>query len=89
MSMPFSLCRADFLLSFHRTTCRQLITHVVNLLNRRFTAGVVIRFIKVKAHCGELLNDAAPAKRRQETAQWRMHCIWIQMLFNFTSETDL
>jgi hypothetical protein len=51
-------------------------THV-NLLNLLLTAGVATRFIKVKAHCGEPLNGWITAR----------HCIWIQMLFNFTSET--
>jgi ribonuclease HI len=61
MTNLFSLRRADFPLSLHRNPCRQLITYVVMLLNRRHAAGVVTRFVKVKAHCGEPLNEAADA----------------------------
>ena len=61
MTSLFSLRRVDFPLSLHRNPCRQLITHVVRLLNRRHTAGLVTRFVKVKAHCGEPLNEAADA----------------------------
>jgi ribonuclease HI len=61
MTTLFSLRRVDFPLSLHSNPCRQLITQVVTLLNRRHTAGVVTRFIKVKAHCGEPLNEAADA----------------------------
>jgi hypothetical protein len=35
--------------------------HIVRLLNRRHAAGVLTRLIKVKAHCGEPLNEAADA----------------------------
>ena len=61
MATLFSLRRADFPLSLHRNACRQLITHVVQLLNRRHAAGVVTRLVKVKSHCGEPLNEAADA----------------------------
>lgn len=61
MTTLFSLRRADFPLSLHQNACRQLLTHVVNLLNQRHAAGVTTRFIKVKAHCGEPLNEAADA----------------------------
>ena len=61
MTSLFSLRRVDFPLSLHRNPCRQLITHVVTLLNQRHTAGLVTRFVKVKAHCGEPLNEAADA----------------------------
>jgi hypothetical protein len=59
----FSLRGADFLLSLHRNPCRQLtgITHAVMLLNRWHAADVVTRFVKVKAHCGEPLSEAADA----------------------------
>ena len=61
MTTLFSLRRADFPLSLHRNACRLLITHVVKLLNDRQAAGVVTRFIKVKSHRGEPLNEAADA----------------------------
>ncbi len=61
MTTLFSLRRADFPLSLHRNSCRLLITHVVKLLNERQAAGVVTRFIKVKSHQGEPLNEAADA----------------------------
>jgi ribonuclease HI len=53
----FSLRRADFPLSLHR----QLYTHIVQLLNQRHAAGVIMRLVKVKAHCGEPLNETADA----------------------------
>ena len=40
---------------------RQLLTHVVSLINRRAAAGVIMRFVKVKAHRAEPLNEAADA----------------------------
>ena len=61
MTTLFSLRRADFPLSLHHNACRQLLTHVVQLLNQRHAAGVVTRFVKVKSHCGEPLNEAADA----------------------------
>ncbi len=33
----------------------------MKLLNQRHAAGVAIKLIKVKSHCGELLNEAADA----------------------------
>ncbi len=45
MTTLFSLRRADFPLSLHQNACRQLLTHVVNLLNQRHAAGVTTRFI--------------------------------------------
>ena len=61
MTTLFSLRRADFPLSLHGNACKQLLTHVVTLLNRRHAAGVVTRLVKVKSHCGEPLNEAADA----------------------------
>jgi len=61
MTTLFSLRRADFPLSLHLNACRQLITHVVRLLNRQYAAGVVTRLVKVKSHFGEPLNEAADA----------------------------
>jgi ribonuclease HI len=53
--------RADFPLNLYRNPARQLITHVVKLLNARHATGVTTRLVKVKAHCGEPLNEAADA----------------------------
>ena len=53
--------RADFPLNLYRNSARQLITHVVKLLNARHAIGVTTRLVKVKAHCGEPLNEAADA----------------------------
>ncbi len=61
MTTLFSLCRADFPLLLHTVHTRLLITHVVKLLNERQAAGVVTRFVKVKSHWGDLLNEAADA----------------------------
>ena len=61
MTALFSLRRADFPFLIHRSACRQLLTHVVSFLNQRCAAGSVIRFVKVKSHCGEPLNEAEDA----------------------------
>ena len=58
---PFHLRRADFPITLYRNPTRQLYIHIVRLLNRRHAAGVLTRLIKVKAHCGEPLNEAADA----------------------------
>ncbi len=57
----FHLRRADFPITLYRNPTRQLYIHIVRLLNRRHAAGVLTRLIKVKAHCGEPLNEAADA----------------------------
>jgi hypothetical protein len=51
----------DFPLSLYRHSVRHLLLHVVKLLNRRAAAGHITRFIKVQAHRGEPLNEAADA----------------------------
>ena len=61
MTTLFDLQRADFPLSLHRNACRQLFTHVVQLLNQRYDASIVTRFVKIKSHCCESLNEAADA----------------------------
>ncbi len=38
-----------------------MLQHVVKLLNRRAAAGHITRFIKVREHRGEPLNEAADA----------------------------
>ncbi len=57
----FHLRRADFPIMLNRNPTHQLYIHIVLLLNRRHAAGVLTRLIKVKAHCGETLNEAADA----------------------------
>ncbi len=57
----FHLRRADFPITLYRNHTRQLYIHIVWLLNRRHAAGELTRLIKVKAHCGEPLNEAADA----------------------------
>jgi hypothetical protein len=91
MTNIFSLRRADFPLSLHTNPYRQLITHVVMLLNRRHAAGIVNRFVKVKAHCCELLNEAAdalasrsPLQLRQRTVRCSVGCTWQLTLYTFT-----
>jgi hypothetical protein len=51
--------RGDFPLSLHRHPARQLLAHVVTLLNRRAGRERTTRFIKVRAHRGEPLNELA------------------------------
>ena len=61
MRLLQSTQRRDFPLWLHRHTVRHLLKHVVNLLNARSASGSVTRFIKVRAHRGEPLNEAADA----------------------------
>ena len=56
-----SMQRVDFPLWLYRHPARQLLVHVVSLINRRAAAGVVTRLVKVKAHAGDPLNEAADA----------------------------
>jgi hypothetical protein len=53
--------RKDFPLSLYRHSVRQLLLHVVKLVNQRAAAGSITRLIKVRAHRGEPLNEAADA----------------------------
>ena len=59
MQLLMSMQRGDFPLSLYRHPARQLLVHVVKLLNRRVEAGRTTRFIKVRAHRGEPLNELA------------------------------
>ena len=59
MDLLQSMQRGDFPLSLYRHSVRHLLLHVVTLLNRRAAAGRITRFIKVRAHRGEPLNEAA------------------------------
>ena len=59
MQLLRSMQRGDFPLSLHRHPARQLLVHVVKLLNRRAGMGRTTRFIKVRAHRGEPLNELA------------------------------
>ena len=59
MTLLKSLQRKDFPLWLYRHAERQLPTYVVSRINRRAAAGVLTRFVKVKAHRGEPLNEAA------------------------------
>ena len=61
MRLLQSTQRRDFPLWLHRHSVRHLLKHVVNLLNARSASGSVTRFIKVRAHRGEPLNEAADA----------------------------
>jgi hypothetical protein len=42
-------------------TVRQLLVHLIKLINRRTETGRTTRFIKVRAHRGEPLNELADA----------------------------
>jgi ribonuclease HI len=61
MDLLQSMQRGDFPLSLYRHSVRHLLLHVVTLLNRRAAAGRITRFLKVRAHRGEPLNEAADA----------------------------
>jgi hypothetical protein len=56
-----SMQRKDLPLWLYRHTARQLLQHTAQLINRRAGLGRTTRFIKVKAHSGEPLNEAANA----------------------------
>ena len=51
----------------YRHPARQLLGHVAALINQRAAAGVVTRLVKVKAHAGDPLNEAADAASSQTT----------------------
>ena len=56
--------RRDLPLWLYRHPARQLLQHTAQLINRRADTaerGRITRFIKVKAHSGEHLNEAADA----------------------------
>jgi ribonuclease HI len=59
MKLLKSMQRGDFPLSLHRHPARQLLVQVVKLTNRRAEAARITRFIKVRAHRGEPLNELA------------------------------
>ena len=60
-----SLQRKDFSPWMKGEENRALLRHVVELINRRVSAGVFTRFVKVPAHKGHPLNEAADAAARQ------------------------
>ena len=53
--------RVDFPQWPYRHPAQQLLGHVATLINQRAAAGVVTRLVKVKAHAGDPLNEAADA----------------------------
>ena len=59
MRLLKTMQRGDFPLSLHRHPMRQLLVQVVKLINRRAEMGRATRFIKVRAHRGEPLNEMA------------------------------
>ena len=61
MRLLQSMQRKDLPLLLYRPRVRQLLSHVVKLINQRATAGSITRLVKVRAHRGEPLNEAADA----------------------------
>jgi len=61
MRLLKSMQRKDFPLQLYRHPVRQLLLHVVRLINKRAESGRTTRFIKVRAHRGEPLNEGADA----------------------------
>ena len=61
-----SMQRKDLPLWVYRHTARQLLQHTAHwqLINRRVELGRNTRLIKVRAHSGEPLNEAADAPSR-------------------------
>ena len=56
-----SMQRRDLPLWLYRHPARQLLQHTAQLINRRAELGPITRLIKVRAHSGEPLNEAADA----------------------------
>jgi hypothetical protein len=63
-----SLQRKDFPLHLYCHSVQQLLSHVVQLFNQHATAGGITRLVKVRAHRGEPLNEAADALARTSAA---------------------
>ena len=61
MRLLQSMQRKDFPLQLYRHTVRQLLLHVVKLINKRAESGRATRFIKVRARRGEPLNERTDA----------------------------
>jgi ribonuclease HI len=59
MRLLKSMQRGDFPLSLHQHPVLQLLLHVIKQLNRRAETGCITRFIMVRAHRGEPLNELA------------------------------
>jgi ribonuclease HI len=56
-----SMQRGSLPLPLHRQPVRQLLVHVVKLIKRRAETGHNTRYIKLRAHRGEPLNELADA----------------------------
>ncbi len=67
MRLLQSMQRKYFPLSLYRRrdSVRQLLLHVVKLIDQRAAAGSITRLIKVRAHRGKPLNEAADARLRR------------------------
>jgi hypothetical protein len=59
MCLLKSMQRRDFPLWLHRHPERQLLIFVAGLINGRAASDVITRFVKVKSHRAEPLNEAA------------------------------
>ena len=59
MQNLMSMKRSDFCKDLHQHPQRQLINELVGALNRRSQAGASSLFVKIRAHKGEPLNEAA------------------------------
>jgi ribonuclease HI len=59
MDLLQNMQRADFPLWLYRHPARQLLVHIARLINQRAAYGVATLLVKVKAHAGDPLNEAA------------------------------
>ena len=59
MDLLRSMQRKDFPLWLYRHPARQLLVYIARLINQRAANGVITRLVKVKAHAGDPLNEAA------------------------------
>jgi hypothetical protein len=72
MRLLMGMQRRDLPLSLYRHSVRQLLLHVVKLINNRAEAGCRTRFIKVRANRGSPLTKQQMSWRqqRQSLTQW-------------------
>jgi hypothetical protein len=68
MLLLHSMQWKDFPLSLYRHSVKQLLLHVVKQINQCGVAGSITRLIKVRAHRGGALNEAADALASRSAA---------------------
>lgn len=84
-----NLQRTDFPLWLHGHPMRQIARQLVHLVNQRAEQGSMTRFIKVKAHAGEPLNEAADtlASQAAETDNARVTVVDPERIYFYSRGT--